>query len=133
MPLLFAYGSLMSGLWNNIFLENAVYLGSYTTTEKYIFVMDGKVPYMSREKQAYHIVGELYDVSECDLETIDSHEGNGAWYDREELTLRSNDADSQNLTHTLTAHAYFNDNGEGIMYSCGDYRKYLAEIITQNA
>ena len=117
--LLFVYGSLMKGFWNDCFLENAKYIGPCITNNKYVLTMEDKIPYISQKKQLYRVVGELYDVNDTDIQDIDYHEGNGSWYFRELISVK-NDSNED-----IQAWCYISDIGEGIEYHNGDFKDYI--------
>jgi len=117
--LLFVYGSLMRGYWNNCFLDNAKYKGVYYTVKKYTLTLEGKIPYLSRSVRRYHVRGELYDVPEKDIPDIDGHEGAPAWYYRIKLRVQGGSGDVQ------VAYAYFNDCEDGVICDEGDFSKYV--------
>ena len=118
---LFVYGSLMKDMWNNFLLENSIYLGKCVTHEKYLLVMEGKVPYLTVKERKYQVHGELYIVDDAVLAEVDQHEGNGAWYERRDIDIWHNGT-------MVQAQAYFNDAGEGVPSPYGEYIKYLLFI-----
>jgi hypothetical protein len=50
-------------------LESSEYLGKCITRDKFT---DGIIPYLSREREADHVFGELYDVHSTDLISLES-------------------------------------------------------------
>ena len=118
--LLFVYGSLMKNFWNDCYLSNAIFIGEFKTIKKYsLYVEDKKIPYLSRTNRIYQVLGELYDVSEEDIKMIDDHEGNGAWYFRQQLKVTNDKGDE------YTAYSYFNSNGDGELSNTGDFKEYM--------
>lgn len=120
MALIFAYGSLMKGLWNEWLLETSEFITPGITEEKYLLtVSDQTIPKVSQRKQAYQIVGELYKVNSSVLEELDNHEGNGDVYFRTPIKVLGNDG------CLYTADIYLNPSDDGEDLENGDYRKYV--------
>lgn len=90
MVLLFVYGTLQKGMWNNYLMASSKFIGPAKTEKKYvIMVFNDVIPKLyfdeNLQKRSYQIQGELYDVSEEDLLTLDYHEGSG--YERMQIPV----------------------------------------------
>ena len=120
MTLIFAYGSLMKGFWNDWLLQTSEFITHGITEEKYLLtVSDQTIPKVSQRKRAYQIKGELYRVNDSVLEELDSHEGNGDIYFRTPIKVLGNDG------CVYTAGIYLNPSDDGEDLENGDYREYV--------
>jgi len=89
---IFVYGTLKLGYWNNTLLEEATYVGEAQTWKSFMMadggfpvVYDRRDPRFEEQANQYSgfIRGEVYEVSEEELERCDSLEGHPDWYCRE--------------------------------------------------
>jgi gamma-glutamylaminecyclotransferase len=92
--LLFVYGSLRKGLPNHPLLSDASYIGTYTTRDTYYMagLKSQAYPYVTEEPlhaslQPTQITGELYDLPESLLQTLDALEGHPDEYMRKPVDL----------------------------------------------
>lgn len=129
MVLLFVYGSLMKGMWNNFWLQNAIFYGKADTVEKFsLCTTNHVIPKIYREEN-YIITGELYDISEKDLVKLDSHEGyeegrnDQSYYVREKIEVKIGKIISEAFVYI----GNFRENEE-IHVGHGDYKKYINSI-----
>jgi len=108
MNLLFTYGTMRKGCYNNNRLDNANYVGSAKTVHKYTMVAVKEprpIPYIFKPDwkdfalnrdftkdilKQNHIVGDLYEVNDEDLSFIDSREGSPYYYKRKVIPVWSN-------------------------------------------
>jgi len=85
MTKVFVYGSLKRGFGNHSLLEHAKYLGN-TETVNCAYKMHplfGSFPAVTAcTNDGYSIIGELYEVDEQTLQSLDMLEGNGSMYTR---------------------------------------------------
>jgi gamma-glutamylcyclotransferase (GGCT)/AIG2-like uncharacterized protein YtfP len=86
---LFVYGTLKQGFSNNRYLETAKFHGPNVTEDStFTMVSLGFCPAVS--SNGYHAIsGELFEVDDETLNRIDMLEGNGRFYNREEVLLRN--------------------------------------------
>ena len=91
MALVFVYGSLKQGFHNHAVLHGAEFLGEARTRDMYYMVGLGGYPGVLREtnnpNQAY-VLGEVYKVDDKTLARLDRLEGNGSFYNREQIHIQ---------------------------------------------
>jgi gamma-glutamylcyclotransferase (GGCT)/AIG2-like uncharacterized protein YtfP len=115
--LIFVYGTLMQGYPNHHLLESSEYLGKCITQDKFTLLTDGIIPYLSRESEADHVFGELYDVHSTDLISLDALESG---YGRDEIEVEINKA-------VYIANAYFKEDKKGVfVVPSGNYRDVIS-------
>jgi gamma-glutamylaminecyclotransferase len=109
---LFVYGSLRRGLPNHFLLEKSIYMGTYSTVDKYHMIgqVSKSFPYVVAETEfadtnPTHIIGELYDIEADVLKDLDELEGHPDFYTR--CTIQVSD---QAATHTYSAYVYILEN-----------------------
>jgi len=108
----------MQGYPNHHYLSNSKYLGRCITQNKFTLLTDGIIPYLSREIAAHHISGELYDVNETDIESLDMLESR---YIRSEIDVELMDG----AVHT--AGVYFKEDKNMVyVVPSGDYRDIMS-------
>jgi gamma-glutamylcyclotransferase (GGCT)/AIG2-like uncharacterized protein YtfP len=131
--LLFVYGSLRKGLQNHPLLEQATYIGEYTTQTSYIMIgtKSKSFPYLIKGHTLptlapTPITGELYDIPPTLIERLDALEDNPYTYTR------------QLISHDPPIEAYIVDNlilinqikkwiGKRFVYiSSGDWKQYYS-------
>lgn len=78
--LVFVYGTLMSGEYNNTLMSGSTMLGTYTTPPEYTMVDLGSFPGVVKGGTTA-ITGEVWEVE--DLTILDSLEGHPDFYCRE--------------------------------------------------
>lgn len=83
---IFVYGTLKRGQGNHGRLANAVYLGKARTVKNFTMYVD-VLPYLYREEDGPGVIGEIYEVDDDTLETIDRLEGHPILYKREKIKL----------------------------------------------
>jgi gamma-glutamylcyclotransferase (GGCT)/AIG2-like uncharacterized protein YtfP len=88
--LVFVYGSLKRGFGNHDFMEGCKFVVATTTLGKcYRMISLGAFPAIISEKSGWDIAGELYRVDDLTLDFLDTLEGNGMFYQREQAELAS--------------------------------------------
>jgi len=85
--LVFVYGTLKRGFWNNYLLEDAEFLGEGTTLEKFKLFTVG-FPYAVPDKSGLPLRGEVYRVCKGTLKRLDRLEGYPSHYRRKEVEVR---------------------------------------------
>ncbi len=99
--LVFVYGTLKKGYGNHRLLTTSKFVSKATTADKYLFQDNGSFPYVIdnslqqsqvREELKHNVIGELYEVTEEVLSSLDSLEGyrkNSSYslYDRQVVTV----------------------------------------------
>ena len=82
--MLFVYGSLKRGYYNNTLLDDATYIEAARTIARDYHMVDVGFPMVSRmDEPGQRISGELWSVPDDVLPNIDSLEGHPHWYERE--------------------------------------------------
>jgi gamma-glutamylcyclotransferase (GGCT)/AIG2-like uncharacterized protein YtfP len=85
--LVFVYGSLMYGHGNHHLLMDNTFIGDYlTASDNYYMYSLGGYPGVTKGG-AGKVLGELYEVDDTTLESLDMLEGNGSFYTRELVDL----------------------------------------------
>lgn len=104
----FVYGSLKKGYGNNRLLEFATLIGSdETTSEDYELRCWGAYPAVYKGGVT-SIKGEVYEIDDNILRSLDSLEGYPSFYNRELVSLKSGrDA----WMYYIDAHHYFERRG----------------------
>ena len=105
--LVFVYGTLMSGYWNNRILEQggAELIGKGETTNSFIMLASGGngIPFVvDFTPETYPtqfwlencspIKGEVWKVDAKTLEALDGLEGHPNWYKREEVVIKTEES-----------------------------------------
>jgi gamma-glutamylcyclotransferase (GGCT)/AIG2-like uncharacterized protein YtfP len=63
----------------------------------------------------YPISGEVYEINDSELRSIDNLEGNGKWYTRRIISVKNN-------INILEVEAYFNENAQGEIQDTGIFQ-----------
>jgi gamma-glutamylcyclotransferase (GGCT)/AIG2-like uncharacterized protein YtfP len=133
---LFVYGSLRRGFPNHFLLEKSIYIGTYSTVDKYYMIgqVSKSFPYVLAETEfegqpSAHIIGELYDIDADVLKNLDDLEGHPDFYTRR--LVRATDELGNNI---YSAYVYILENPEIIrglknndrfeLVPSGDWRVY---------
>jgi len=98
---LFVYGTLKNGFHNHQLLEDAEFICSATTKEKYPLVnIEGYFPYLINDKGVGHCVeGEVYKIDEEILAMLDILEGYPDLYNRHKIRVKSLGIELQAITY----------------------------------
>jgi len=97
MSKVFVYGSLKKGYWNNSLLKESQLLFEATTVYGGYGMVDlGSFPAVIKGGD-FRVSGEVYKVDDRTLQRLDALEGNGSFYNREEVLVEPLDSDSQSL------------------------------------
>lgn len=116
MKRVFVYGTLRKGLaWHHL-IKGSNFLGEATTKEKYSLYADG-IPYVLENQKNIHITGEIYEVDEQTLNTLDQLEGHPNWYCRKEIIANLNNQE-------ITSLIYFFPKKQGELVESGNYLDY---------
>lgn len=125
MVLLFVYGSLQKGLWNNFWLDGGNFLCLAKTVNKYSLRTNNHViPKVHPDEERYQICGELYEMPDDELKKVDDHEGASTFYSRDPIKVVTNDGE------VLTAYIYFCKviENDDTLVKHGNYKNYILGI-----
>lgn len=94
-PLLFAYGSMKRGFRNHYRLENDKFIGQAKTKKKYCMfpAPSYNYPYGIEDDRRWQLKGELYELTNTPIETIDEFEGSPVYYYRKMIKVVCNNKD----------------------------------------
>jgi len=115
--LLFVYGTLKQGFWNDYFMRNCAFIGTYATKEHFCLIISGGCPFVASTPGLYPIQGEVYDVDVESLVEIDALENNGSWYTRRPVEVVNEKGDM------LIAELYFKDDAIGEIIEKGFFQQ----------
>ncbi len=116
--LIFVYGTLRKGFGNHRLLENAEFLGTGRTKEKYKMTANG-IPFVSKNEPVSYIIGEVYKIDDKTLKRLDELEGHPDWYKREKVKI------ILETGKEVEAWIYFNEVSEGrYLIKSGDFKKF---------
>lgn len=110
---LFVYGSLRRGFPNHFFLEKSIYMGTYSTVDKYHMIgqVSKSFPYVVVAETEFdntnptHIIGELYEIDADVLQDLDALEGHPDFYTRRTVLVSDESGE-----HTYSAYMYILEN-----------------------
>ena len=110
---LFVYGSLRRGFPNHFLLEKSIYMGTYSTVDKYHMIgqVSKSFPYVVDSETEFddanptHIIGELYDIEADVLQDLDELEGHPDFYTRRTVQVAD-----ESREHTYSAYVYILEN-----------------------
>jgi len=89
----FVYGSLKKGYSNSNLLNDQEYLGEFKTLDKYSMVSLGTFPGVFLNGGSSQIQGELYEVSQACMDSLDQLEGYPNFYDRVLVQIENSQGD----------------------------------------
>jgi gamma-glutamylaminecyclotransferase len=118
MPYYFAHGDLRKGGRSQSVMADSILAGSAETDEAFaLFTMDKKV--VITRRPATKVKGDVYEVSNEKLTTLDRFEGHPRITKREEVLVRLNDG------KTVEAWVYFNVQPlhNSVLIESGDFMK----------
>jgi len=87
--LVFVYGTLKRGFWNNALLKRARFIGEGITLEKFKLYTVG-FPYAVPDEKGLPLKGEVYEVDEKTLLELDNLEGYPIHYKRKRVKVKLN-------------------------------------------
>lgn len=125
MVLLFVYGSLQKGLWNNYWLDGSTFISLAKTVNKFsLKTQNHVIPKVCPNERQCQICGELYDVPAEELKKIDDHEGVGIYYQRKGVDVKDNTGKVYRVS------IYFNENSESgdVNIPDGNYKDYIIKV-----
>lgn len=96
--IVFVYGTLRKGFWNNNLLKDAKYIGNAITIYTGWLYIPDHIPFLNFDINGYNIKGELYEVDNETLEILDELEGHPFVYQRERHMVSSIDNPDYSLT-----------------------------------
>ena len=119
MSNIFVYGTLLSGLDNHNYLDNATFIGSGETSKKYtMFLSYGLIPKVIKSPK-YKIKGEVYLVNDKDLSQIDRLEHK---YIREKVTVKLL---NKNIECFMYIYPKIEKNNKNLPHHNGCFKDYL--------
>ncbi len=110
----FAYGTLRRGFSNHHFMHGARLLGGATTRGRYAMYVEG-CPYLVQEEERYTVMGEVYEVSDAVLMTLDALEEHPTVYERRRIPVVLDSG------REITAWCYFARAPRGRLQPQGDF------------
>lgn len=88
MPLLLVYGTLKRDKSNHYKLRLSEFVGEATTSQPYLLLQDSDIYYpFLLDIPVAPVTGELYEVSDTNLQNIDSFEGHPHFFERRPIKL----------------------------------------------
>ncbi len=115
MEKVFVYGTLRKGWGNHRLLRHLN--GVPAVTENHYSLYARRIPFVHKNPVS-PIVGEVYEVDERTLESLDRLEGHPRWYVREEVPVVLETGE------VTSAWLYFNDSEDGQLIESGDFADY---------
>jgi gamma-glutamylcyclotransferase (GGCT)/AIG2-like uncharacterized protein YtfP len=112
--LVFVYGTLRRGSWNHSLLRTSRYVGKGRTRKRYALYADS-VPYVVKGESVTQIAGEVYEVNDSMLKSLDGLERHPDWYERELVAVVLEDGSD------VIAWMYFYPKPRGNPVPSGDY------------
>eukprot|EP01060_Flectonema_neradi_P035220 TRINITY_DN6417_c0_g1_i1.p1 TRINITY_DN6417_c0_g1~~TRINITY_DN6417_c0_g1_i1.p1 ORF type:complete len:201 (+),score=53.50 TRINITY_DN6417_c0_g1_i1:165-767(+) len=96
MPFLFIFDTMRSGYSNNMFLQDSTLVGNGKTTNKYQLCMKNDEVRLTNTKSSI-IEGEIYEVTESKLKSVDVMEGIGAGGGKRKVSECDSDSGSEEI------------------------------------
>ncbi len=100
MKKVFVYGTLMSGERASDMLDRGSFLGEYTLNGYTTYDL-GPFPGIKEDKEG-EVLGELYDIPDSLIQSLDSYEGEGGLYKRTLVTVRN----AQSVVNDVFVYVY---------------------------
>ncbi len=114
---IFVYGTLMTGYNNNHLLSTGKLIAKAKTSEKYVMYTMGHgedynggkgVPFVNNSDHISQIYGELWEIDNSVISSIDELEGAPNWYSRQ--TIDIDDLSDVSNNQLIRADIYMNFN-----------------------
>jgi len=115
MHFVFVYGTLKRGFGNHALLSGARFVGRARTKHKYALYESG-IPFLYPYESVSFIKGEVYEVDDITLDSLDALEGHPFWYRREKAPVILDNGKE------VEAWIYFYPEKEGVLNTSGEYR-----------
>jgi len=93
--MVFVYGTLKDGLSNNRLLRSATFVGRGITVHPYTMFDTGGFPVVFQETAKHNVFGEVYEIDDDTLHSLDRLEGHPSFYERREVTVDIDDTGIQ--------------------------------------
>lgn len=91
--LVFVYGTLKQGHHNHRLLEDSTYMGKHTIKDGYLMYNLGAYPAVIKQNgEGLPVHGEIYEITEATLKSLDVLEGYPELYYRETIHTEFGDA-----------------------------------------
>jgi len=118
--LVFVYGTLLSGLFNNVYLTESNLIGEYETAPEYEMLDNGMYPAI--KEGADKIKGEVYEVDNATMGALDALESIAYDdYKKEEINIKGVDRP----VYIYVGDKVFKMYDEWKPVANGDYRKHI--------
>ena len=121
--IIFVYGTLMKDMGNDYFLKKSEYLGEGITYKEYSMYIDIVLPKVTQTPR-YKIKGELYRVSNRDMESLDRLEEK---YSKEIINVFNENTQSDVYAYIYVWRKSIILNKSVDLNTCGSYKKYMEE------
>lgn len=118
MELVFVYGTLRRGCYNNYLLNNSLLIDTAKTVEKYTMYVD-LIPYVNQNIKTSLIYGEIYKITVKDLLQLDALERHPNWYERKKRLFETTSG------QLIYAWIYFNNTVTKTIIKSGDFKKQI--------
>lgn len=110
----FVYGTLRRGFTNHHFMHGARLLGGARSVDRYAMYL-ADCPYLVQEEARYTVAGEVYEVSDAMLMTLDALEEHPRVYERRRIPVVLDSG------REITAWCYFSLVPQGRLLPQGEY------------
>jgi len=109
--LVFVYGTLKRGFYNQSYLEDSHFIGEAITKDKYPMVkMEEYFPYLINDKNTgNYIKGEVFEITNTTLKKLDILEGYPALYTRETIEVEIQDDTIEVIVYFLNGKIDFSE------------------------
>lgn len=114
MNLLFVYGTLKRGGSNSVLMSDCNYIGDAVLAQNTTLYTNGFFPMMVESSEKSNVKGELYEVPDDTLDSLDHLEGHPHYFERIETSLgeiklkaESLHPNTKNLIKDKKAYVYF--------------------------
>jgi gamma-glutamylcyclotransferase (GGCT)/AIG2-like uncharacterized protein YtfP len=127
MHKVFVYGTLKKGYGNHRLLVDSTFIGNAVTKQRYHLTASG-IPFVNKTIPTSNIVGEVYEVTDKQLDRLDSLEGydpnrhEESWYKREKIEVNLESGE------TMESYIYFNPQVAPTVIESGNYDDYRKQL-----